>query len=133
LVLAGVLSLLPLPVLALGVTWLCTPGQRLHCTAGGQCETQPPDIEVLSFTPDGGRLEFCRFGSCFQGVAELQREGAPDWNNLGIAMVEKLPLTRDYRGHALFASFEVNARRFVLSSLGSFGQDITWFDCAQAD
>jgi hypothetical protein len=109
--LAGVLALLPLPALALGVTWHCAPSQRLHCTSAGNCETQQPDIDTLSFSPKDGSLEFCRFDICFQGIVELAREGSPDWNTLGVAMVEKLPLTRHYRRRALFASFEVNERR----------------------
>jgi len=133
LALAALLALLPVPALAQGAVYACTPTQRLHCTAEGGCEAQQPDIEALRFAPVEGHLQYCRFGTCFQGIADIEREGWPTWHALGVAMVEALPLTRDYRGRALFASFEVNERRFVLSSLGTAGQDITWFDCGQAE
>lgn len=124
-------ALLPLPVLAAGAVYHCVATERLYCTAQSGCQAQQPDIEDLSFSPVDGKLQFCRFGLCFAGVAELEREGWPEWQVLGLAVVEKLPLASAQRGSALFASFEVNERRFVLSSLGPHYQDITWFDCTQ--
>jgi len=133
LALACLVALLPLPALALGVTWQCAPTTRLLCRPDGGCSSQPPEIVQLRFTPADDYLEFCSRTLCWQGIVDLAREGAPDWNTLGVAMVEALPLTRDYRGRARFAAFEVNDRRFVLSDLGIDGQDTTWFDCRQAD
>lgn len=133
--LAVLLAFLPSAAMAQGATWLCAPATRLLCTREG-CAAAAPDITELSFAPVEGRLAFCRSAACYQGIAELDREGAPDWRTLGIALVEELPLPHAsmgaYRGRALFASFEVNDRRFVLSDLGGGGQDTTWFDCRPA-
>lgn len=60
----------------------------------------------------------------------LEREGWPDYRQFGLTSVEVLPLRRIYTGgDPYFVTFDEERRRFALSELGTWGQEITWFDC----
>lgn len=131
LALAALLFAAPLPAFPLGAVYLCTPSLRLSCQPEG-CASLAPDIAELSFAPVDGSLAFCRGTHCYEGIAELDREGWPEWKVLGLARVEELPLPRAQVGRLFFASFEVNERRFVLSDIGARDQETTWFDCRQS-
>lgn len=129
LLLALALSLLSAPACALSTTWLCAPTLRLSCHPQSGCAENLPAISEVALNLTEGDIAFCIGETCYEGVVEFEREGAPDWRSLGTAIVEELPLKRSYSGRLWFASFEVNDRRFVLSGLSHLGQDTTWFDC----
>lgn len=116
------------------VEWRCLPTARLVCTVDAGCSAAEPRFGEVAFDREYGRLSYCLREICFEGVINLEQEGAPDWRILGVGVLEKLPLSRLFRGgESLFASYDTNARSLTLSALGPRGQDTTWFACEAAE
>lgn len=130
LLLAGLLTLLPLPAAAALDLWTCEAAESLVCRADEACESAAPRIGQVEIMPVTGRLSFCIAEQCYEGVMELEREGWPDYRSFGAATVEALPLSRRYTGgEAYFVAFDDQSGRFTLSALGVGGQATSWFDC----
>ncbi|HKY94481.1 MAG TPA: hypothetical protein VJL84_04210 [Kiloniellales bacterium] len=129
-ILAGAVVLAPLPAAAALDLWVCEPAERLVCEAGTGCTAASPQIAQVQIMPVTGSIEFCIAEQCYQGVLQLEKEGWPDYREMGTATVEALPLPRAYTpGEPWFAAFDETRRRFTLSLLGLQSQDTTWFDC----